>query len=117
MNSHIVNCLGPRPEPSPATARLRADTSPHGHASSGWGEAPLYIQTEPLHAEPTAGLLGSGHSEDPSDNRAPTRRYALHCLVSSFGLFLTLYVVTTAARRQLILAFYKDTTYPQDYRF
>src|SRR5690242_18056344 len=41
MNSHIVNCLGPRPEPSPATARLRADTSPHGHASSGWGEAPL----------------------------------------------------------------------------
>jgi hypothetical protein len=22
---------------------------------------------------PTAGLLGSGHGEDPSDNRAPTR--------------------------------------------
>ena len=44
MNSHIVNCLEPRPEPPPATARPRADTSPHAHASSGWGEAPLFIR-------------------------------------------------------------------------
>ena len=29
--------------PPPPTARPRADTSPHAHASSGWGEAPLSI--------------------------------------------------------------------------
>ena len=42
-------------------------------------------------------------------------RRHLRRLLGAFGLFLTLYVVTTAARRQLILAFYKDAIYPQDY--
>ena len=42
-------------------------------------------------------------------------RRHLRRLLGTFGLFLTLFVVTTAARRQLILAFYKDATYPQDY--
>ncbi len=36
MNSHIVNCL----EPQPGSL---ANLSPHAHASSGWGEAPLSI--------------------------------------------------------------------------
>lgn len=42
-------------------------------------------------------------------------RRHLRRLLGTFGLFLTLYVVATAARRQLILAFYKDAAYPQDY--
>jgi len=40
---------------------------------SGWGEAPLYIQTGRLHVEPTVSLLDRRHRENPSDNRAPTR--------------------------------------------
>jgi hypothetical protein len=42
-------------------------------------------------------------------------RRHLRRLLGTFGLFLTLYVVATVARRQLILAFYKNATYPQDY--
>lgn len=42
-------------------------------------------------------------------------RRHLRRLLGTFGLFLTLYVVATAARRQLILGFYKDATYPQNY--
>ena len=33
----------------------------------------------------------------------------------AFGLFLPLYVVTTANQRQLVLTIYKDATYPRDY--
>src|SRR6516225_216342 len=40
MNSHIVNCLERQPELTPPGN----DTSPQAHASSGWGEAPLYMQ-------------------------------------------------------------------------
>jgi hypothetical protein len=42
-------------------------------------------------------------------------RQHLRRFLGTFGLFLTLYVVTTANRRQLVLTFYKDATYPQDY--
>lgn len=42
-------------------------------------------------------------------------RRHLRRLLGTFGLFLTLYVVATAVRRQLILGFYKDATYPQNY--
>ena len=52
MNSHIVNCLGSRPELAPATARPHADTSPYTHASSGWGEAPLSMQQRRLGERP-----------------------------------------------------------------
>jgi hypothetical protein len=40
-------------------------------------------------------------------------RRHLRRLLGTFGLFLTLYVVTTAARRQLVLASYKDAAYPR----
>ena len=36
-------------------------------------------------------------------------------LLGTFGLFLALYVVVTATRRQLVLGFYKDAIYPQNY--
>jgi hypothetical protein len=42
-------------------------------------------------------------------------RRHLRRLLGTFGLFLVLYVVTTAERRRLVLAFYKNATYPQDY--
>ena len=42
-------------------------------------------------------------------------RQNLRRLLGTFGLFLTLYVVAAAARRQLIVAFYKDAAYPSDY--
>jgi len=42
------------------------------------------------------------------------RRY-LRRLLGTFGPFLTLFVVATATRRQLILAFYKDAAYPSNY--
>ena len=42
-------------------------------------------------------------------------RQHLRRLLGTFGLFLALYVVVTASRRQLVLAFYKDATYPQNY--
>lgn len=42
------------------------------------------------------------------------RRY-LRRLLATFGLFLTLYVVATAARRQLILALHPNAAYPSDY--
>ena len=71
MNSHIVNCLEPRPEPPPATARPRADTSPHAHAPSGWGKAPLSIQNR----RPSNRRCHAGTAERPRqrpNNRAPT---------------------------------------------
>jgi len=76
MNSHIVNCLEPRPEPPPATARPRADTSPHAHAPSGWGKAPLSIQNR----RPSNRRCHAGTAERPRqrpNNRAPTRRYGV----------------------------------------
>lgn len=42
-------------------------------------------------------------------------RQNLRRLLATFGLFLTLFVVVTAARRQLILAFAKNVYYPSDY--
>jgi hypothetical protein len=42
-------------------------------------------------------------------------RQNLRRLLATFGLFLTLYVVATAARRQLILAYAKNVYYPSDY--
>jgi len=45
MNSYIVDCL--EPQPGSFTSTLRADARPHEHASSGWGGAPLCIQTIP----------------------------------------------------------------------
>jgi len=37
MNSHIVTALSP-------SRSFCTNPSPHAHASSGWGEAPLYIR-------------------------------------------------------------------------
>jgi hypothetical protein len=42
-------------------------------------------------------------------------RHHLRRLLGTFGLFLALYVVVTATRRQLVLGFYKDAIYPQNY--
>ena len=42
-------------------------------------------------------------------------RQTLRRLLGTFGVLLTLYVVTTASRRQLILTFYPGAVYPQDY--
>ena len=42
-------------------------------------------------------------------------RQHLRRLLGTFGLFLALYVVVTATRRQLVLGFYKDAIYPQNY--
>jgi len=42
--------------------------------------------------------------------RKPLRR-----LPGAFGLYLTLLVVTTAARRQVVLTRYKHAIYPQEY--
>jgi len=42
-------------------------------------------------------------------------RQTLRRLLATFGLLLALYVVTTADRRQLILAFNKNAVFPQDY--
>jgi len=55
--------------------------------------------------------------QDPRRQALTVLRLRTHLrrLLGTFGLFLTLYVVTTAARRQLILSFYPGVTYPQDY--
>jgi hypothetical protein len=37
----------------------------------------MNIQAARLHIEPTAGLPGRRHRENPFDNRSPSRRYAL----------------------------------------
>jgi hypothetical protein len=42
-------------------------------------------------------------------------RRHLRRLLGAFGLFLTLYVVTTAARRQLVLIIYKHAIFSQEY--
>jgi hypothetical protein len=42
-------------------------------------------------------------------------RQHLRRLLGAFGLFLTLLVVTTAARRQVVLTFHKNAAYPQEY--
>jgi hypothetical protein len=42
-------------------------------------------------------------------------RQHLRRLLGAFGLFLTLLVVTTAARRQVVLTFRKNAIYPQEY--
>jgi hypothetical protein len=42
-------------------------------------------------------------------------RQRLRRLLGTFGLLLTLLVVATAARRQLVLTFYKNATYPQEF--
>src|SRR6266702_7829568 len=73
MNSHSVNCLGPWPEPPPATVRPRADTSPHAHASSGWGEAPLYIQPGQLADGAVTATADQATATRALDNRAHSR--------------------------------------------
>jgi len=42
-------------------------------------------------------------------------RRHLRRLLGTFGLLLTVLVVTTAARRQLVLTFYNNATFPQQY--
>jgi hypothetical protein len=42
-------------------------------------------------------------------------RRHLRRLLGAFGLFLTLYVVTTAARRQLVITIDKNAIFPQEY--
>jgi hypothetical protein len=42
-------------------------------------------------------------------------RQHLRRLLGTFGLLLTLLVVATAARRQLVLTFYKNSTFPQEF--